>query len=58
MEPEGGRPRRNAPLAPLDGFRVNLDAIVAAAQVVCEAEREIADPGFDVEQPGPAAARG
>ena len=35
-------------LAPCDGFRVDLDAFIAAAEVVHQPEREIADPRTDI----------
>jgi hypothetical protein len=57
MESETGVPSRDAPLAPRDGLRMNLDPIVASAQIADQAEREIANSGSDVENAVLAAGR-
>src|SRR5262245_23602591 len=49
MKAERRVARRDHALTPGDGARMDLDAVVAAAQEVNQSEREIADPGADVE---------
>ena len=51
MESKGGVPSCDGPLTPCDGLRVNLDTLIAAAQIADQTDREIANPGADIENP-------
>ena len=51
MKPKIRLSWRDGPLAPRDGFGVNVDTVVTTVEIAGQTDREIANAGSDVENP-------